>query len=70
MVWEKQAKEAELWWLTPLIHAQGKQKQAVVCEFETSQGYTKEPCLRKKKSSNKSQILKHLGFSDEGCLTL
>lgn len=46
---EKQAKEAELWWLTPLIHTQGKQKQAVVCEFETSQGYTKEPCLRKKK---------------------
>lgn len=45
---EKQAKEAELWWFTPLIHAQGKQKQAVVCEFETSQGYTKEPCLRKK----------------------
>lgn len=48
MVWKKQAKKAELWRLTPLMQAQGKQrKQAVVCEFNTSQGYTKEPGLEK-----------------------
>jgi hypothetical protein len=55
------------WWLMPLIHALGGQRQADFCvcgqpglqsEFQDSQGYMEKPCLKKKQkqtSKNKKQ---------------
>jgi hypothetical protein len=56
------------WWLTPLIPALGRQRQAdfwvrgqpgLQSEFQDSQGYTEKPCLEKQKNQPKSLNLKH-----------
>jgi hypothetical protein len=54
---------AGLWWLTPLIPALGRQRQAdfwvrgqpgLKSEFQDSQGYTEKPCLKRKKKKSAS----------------
>jgi hypothetical protein len=52
------------WWLTPLIPALGRQKQAdfwvggqpgLQSEFQDSQGYTEKLCLKKPKKKKKKK---------------
>jgi hypothetical protein len=55
------------WWLTPLIPALGRQRQAdfwvrgqpgLQSEFQDSQGYTEKPCLEKTKQKTNKQTNK------------
>jgi hypothetical protein len=52
------------WWSTPLIPALGRQRQvdfwvrgqpALQSEFQDSQGYTENPCLKNQKQTNKNE---------------
>ena len=42
--------QSQVWWLTLLISALGRQRQAQISEFQDSQGYAEKPCLEKQKN--------------------